>query len=104
MSDFGKGDAKFFFNFLELFLVQFIASSDLSPEFDELLHECGGVEVLALRRGVVRSDRVRLGYLLVLGFLPLLGACRSLLAVDLLIPNIITGWSGGAPRSRQSWG
>jgi hypothetical protein len=53
VSNFGEGGAKFFFNFLNLFLMQFITSPDLSPEFDELLHECGGVEVLALRRGVV---------------------------------------------------
>jgi hypothetical protein len=82
--------------------MQFIAPSDLSPEFDEFLHECGGVEVLALRRGVVRSDRVTLGNWLVLGFLPRLRACRSLLDVDLLIPSIITRWSGSALRSRQS--
>lgn len=91
MSDFGKGNAKFFFNLLKLFLVQFIASPDLSPEFNELLYECGGVEVLALRRGVVRSDRVTLGYWLVLGFLSQLRPCRSLLVVDLLIPSKITG-------------
>lgn len=91
MSNFGKGGAEFFFNLLKLFLVQSIASSDFSPEFNELLHECGGVEVLALRRGVVRSDRVTLGCWLVLRFLPQLRACRSLVVVDLLIPSILGG-------------
>ena len=103
MSDFGKGDAKFFVNLLKLFFVQFIASPDLSPEFDELLHKCGGVEVLALRRGVVRSDRVALGYRLVLVLLLQLKSCRSRLVVDLLVPSIITGWSGSASRPQQSW-
>jgi hypothetical protein len=70
VSNFGKGGAKFIFNLLKLFLVQFIASPDLSPEFNELFHECSGVEVLALRSGVVRSDRVTLSCWLVLRFLP----------------------------------
>jgi hypothetical protein len=50
VSNVGKGGAEFILNLLKLFFVQFIASPDLSPEFNELFHECGGVEVLALRR------------------------------------------------------
>jgi hypothetical protein len=58
--------------------------------------------VLALRRGVVWSDRVTLSGWLVLRF-PQLRACRSLVVVDLLIPSIITGWSGSASRPRYPW-
>jgi hypothetical protein len=68
VSDFSEGGTKFFFNFLKFFLVQFISPSDLSPEFDKLLHELGGTQVVALCRRVVRSYCVTLGYWLVLGF------------------------------------
>ena len=62
VSDLGEGCTKFFFHSLKLFLVQFISQSDLSPEFDELLHEFGGTQVIALGRRVVRKCRVTLGY------------------------------------------
>jgi hypothetical protein len=103
LSNFGEGGAEFIFNFLKLFLVQFIASPNLSPKFNKLFHECGGVKVLALRSGVVRSDRVTLSCWLVLRFLPQLRACRSLVVVDLLLSSIVIWWPCGASRSRQSW-
>lgn len=102
MSNFCEGGTKFFFDFLKLFLVQFVSPSDLSPKFDELFHKFGGVQVLALCRGVVRSYRVTLGYWFGLGFLPLLGARLSLLGIDFLLPSIIVRWSSGAFRSQQS--
>jgi hypothetical protein len=92
---------KFFLSFLDLFSMQIISLSDLSPEFDKLLHKFGGVQVLALCR-VVRSYRVTLGYCFVLGSLALLGARLSLLSTFLLLLSIVVRWSGGAFRSQQS--
>jgi hypothetical protein len=54
--------AKLLLDFLELFSMHVIPSSDLSPEFDEFFHQIADIEVVALGRGVVRRCYVRLGF------------------------------------------
>lgn len=78
-------------------------SSDISPEFDQLLDKYGSIKVLTLHYRVIWSDCVILSCWFIIDFLLQLRAGHSLLFLDLLILGIITGWSSSTSWPWQLW-